>query len=421
MGSRRRRILRWLGVLTAVVLILVGIGLLNVPRVEPLRFGDPSEYIQMSEPVSYEPWGSHPVDFYVTETLSAMSLEDKIRSLLIVNYPGTDLVNLQDYLSRYRPSGFILMGSNIPATPEELSNLTAGIRGSAELPLFIGIDEEGGQVKRLPYDVFAGADLLRNEPPEATTAAFQQRGELLKRVGTNLNFGVVADVSADPLSFIYGRSFGAEGVSAGERVAAAVEAENVSVLSTIKHFPGHGSAPGDSHVGVPSSPLTYEQWIASDALPFEAGISAGADMVMFGHLSFPAIDPLPSSLSPAWHSILRQQLGFTGIIITDDMTMLENSSLPEYSDPVTNAVWAIAAGNDMLLYVPSVSFDPDTVVAGVASAVRSGRIPESQITDSVTRVLTQRRLLFPDAERWIPPCDERCFVWGYVEVKKEKG
>lgn len=416
MGSRQRRIPRWLGVLAAVVLLFVGIGLLNVPREEPIRFGDPGDYIQMAPTTSYEPWGSHPVDFYVSETLSALSLDDKIRTLLIVNYPGTDSASLQDYLMRYRPGGFILMGSNIPASPDELSLLTSALRGSEELPRYIGIDEEGGEVKRLPYDEFAGANTLRDEPVEDTTLAFHGRGDLLNSVGINLNFGVVADVSADPQSFIYGRSFGSDGTAAGERVAAAVEAEDSSVLSTIKHFPGHGSAPGDSHVGVPTSPMNYEQWLSSDALPFQAGIDAGADMVMFGHLSFPAIDSLPASLSPAWHAILRQQLGYSGVIITDDMTMLEHSSLPEYSDPINNAVMALAAGNDILLYVPSVNFDPDALVAGISQAVQSGRIQESTIDESVTRVLTQRRLLYPEAESWIPPCDERCFVWGYVPI-----
>lgn len=414
MGSRRRLVIRWLGVLASVVLLVVGIGLLNAPRVEPSRFGNPDDYIQIAPPALYEPWGSHPVDFFVSETLTSMSLEDKIRTLLIVNYPGTDSATLQEYLTRYRPGGFILMGSNIPTSPEELTALTEAIRGSEELPRYIGIDEEGGEVKRLPYDVYAGANTLRDEPVEATFSAFQGRGDLLHSVGINLNFGVVADVSADPQSFIYGRSFGGDGITATERVAAAVTAEDSSVLSTIKHFPGHGSAPGDSHVGVPTSPMNYEQWLSTDALPFLGGIDAGTDMVMFGHLSFPAIDPQPASLSPAWHAILRQQLGYAGVIITDDMTMLEHSSLPEYSDPINNAVMALAAGNDILLYVPSANFDPDALVAGISQAVHDGRIQESSIDESATRVLTQRRLLYPEAESWIPPCDERCFVWGYV-------
>jgi beta-N-acetylhexosaminidase len=107
---------------------------------------------------------------------------------------------------------------------------------------------------------------------------------------------------------------------------------------------------------------------------------------------------------------LRNDLGFTGVIITDDMTMLEASQLPEYSDRVTNAVNALAAGNDVLLYVPGANFDLSSLVAGISSAVKSGRISQEQIDDSVHRVLSLRRGLFPGAATWTPPCDERCFV-----------
>jgi beta-N-acetylhexosaminidase len=156
--------------------------------------------------------------------------------------------------------------------------------------------------------------------------------------------------------------------------------------------------------------LTYDQWLSGDAIPFQAGIDAGASLVMFGHLSFPAIDGLPSSLSMTWHKVLREQMGFTGVIVTDDMTMLENAGMPEYSDRVNNAVLALAAGNDVLLYVPHVNFDAGAIVAGVAAAVQAGQISPQQLDDSVRRVLTLRRLLYPEAQTWMPPCDERCFV-----------
>ena len=134
-------------------------------------------------------------------------------------------------------------------------------------------------------------------------------------------------------------------------------------------------------------------------------------MVMFGHLAFPAVDSLPSSMSPLWHKILREEMGFTGVIITDDMTMLEHSHLPEYENRVANAVSALAAGNDVLLYVPGPDFDAGAIVAGVSAAVQSGQISQEQLDDSVRRVLTLRRELFPGANSWMPPCDERCFIW----------
>lgn len=374
------------------------------------RFGNPDQYTQIYASPEVPVWGENPVQFFVENLLASMTLDQKIRSLIIANQPGTDASTLQAFVAGNQLGGFIVMGSNVPETPEELKAISSAIVGTPELPRLIGIDEEGGEVNRLPYDSFAGANSLRNEPVPSTLTAFSSRGELLNSVGVNLNFGVVADVSSDPSSFIYGRSFGADASSTAERVSAAVEGEDPFVMSTIKHFPGHGSAPGDSHVGVPSSPLSFEQWLSTDAVPFQAGIDAGATAVMFGHLSFPDVDPLPSSLSVTWHQLLRENLGFTGIIITDDMTMLEGSQLPEYSNRVTNAVMALKAGNDVLLYVPGADFDVASIVAGITTAVTSGEISEEQINESVRRVLTVRRELYPEAHTWVPPCDERCFI-----------
>jgi len=392
---------------TAVTAVLIA-GAFSQPEID--RFGNPDEYTQIYASPEVPVWGANPVQFFVEDLLASMTLDQKIRSLIIANQPGTDSSALQSFVVGNQLGGFIVMGSNVPDTPEELKAISSAIVGTPELPRLIGIDEEGGEVKRLPYDSFAGANSLRNEPVSSTLTAFSSRGELLNSVGVNLNFGVVADVSSDPSSFIYGRSFGADAPSTAERVSAAVEGEDPYVMSTIKHFPGHGSAPGDSHVGVPSSPLSFEQWLSADAVPFQAGIDAGATAVMFGHLSFPAVDPLPSSLSVTWHQILREKFGFTGIIITDDMTMLEASQLPEYSNRVNNAVMALKAGNDVLLYVPGADFDAATIVAGITTAVNSGEITQEQIDESVRRVLTVRRELYPEAHTWIPPCDERCFI-----------
>lgn len=409
MGKSRHPTGLWAVVVSGIAITSVLIvSAWNTPTID--RFGNPELYTRIYQEPTVEIWGSNPVQFFVEDTIASMSLEEKISSLIVANQPGLDPAALQAFVSGNSLGGFIVMGSNVPETPEQLKGITSALRGSAELPRLIAIDEEGGLIKRLPYDAFAGADTLRNEPVIETQQAFTGRGDLLQDVGVNLNFGIVADISADPLSFIYGRSFGADGTQAGERVSAAVTGEDSSVMSTLKHFPGHGSAPGDSHVGVPTSPLTYDQWLATDAVPFEDGINAGAEFVMFGHLSYPAIDATPSSLSSTWHEILRSQLGFTGVIITDDLTMLEHSQIPAYADRTTNAIAALAAGNDVLLYVAGADFDAPSLVSAIALAVRSGQLSEAQIDDSVTRVLTLRRELFPDAHSWMPPCDERCFV-----------
>lgn len=409
MGKPRQPIGLWSVVVIGIAVTSVLIGnAWNTPAVE--RFGNPDLYTRIYEEPSVEIWGSRPVQFFVADTIDSMSLEEKISSLIIANQPGLDPTALQSFVAGNALGGFIVMGSNVPETPEELKGISSALTGSAELPRLIAIDEEGGLIKRLPYDSFAGADTLRTEPVTATEQAFTGRGDLLKSVGVNVNFGVVADISSDPRSFIYGRSFGADGAQAGERVFAAVSGEGVDVLSTLKHFPGHGSAPGDSHVGVPTSPLTYDQWLSSDAVPFESGISAGAEFVMFGHLSYPAIDVTPSSLSLKWHQILRTELGFTGVVITDDLTMLEHSHIPEYADRAANAIAALAAGNDLLLYVAGADFDAKALVNAIAAAVRSGQLSETQIDESVSRVLTIRRELYPEAQSWMPPCDERCII-----------
>lgn len=336
-----------------------------------------------------------PIDDWVDERMSKLTTEQKAAALLMLHAPGTDPAPLRAYVDQ-GVSGLILMGDNMPATPPELASLTAAVQGDPEAPVLIGIDEEGGEVQRLPWDGAAGAEQLRAAPPVASRDAFAARAAALSEVGVSVNFGIVADVTPDPASFISGRVLGADPPAAAERVAAAVAGERHVVQSTLKHFPGHGAAPGDSHSSVPTAPLTIEEWRAGPALPFAAGIDAGAELVMTGHLAYPAVDAAPASLSPTWHNILRDELGFDGVIVSDDMLMLQHNELPEYADPGENAVRAVAAGCDLLLFV--LPADPaqfgisvDGLVASIIAAVQSGRITEERLDDAVERVLTLRR------------------------------
>jgi len=161
------------------------------------------------------------------------------------------------------------------------------------------------------------------------------------------------------------------------------------VFSTLKHFPGHGSVPGDSHSSVPTTDMGLDAWRATQAASFQAGIDAGAEFVMLGHLRYRAVDAAPATLSATWVGILRDELGFDGVIVTDDMNMLEDSGEPAYADAGANAVAAIGAGVTLLLYVQGV--DVSAVVAAVAAAVRDGRIPMAVIDDAATRLLELRR------------------------------
>ncbi|MGW9630137.1 glycoside hydrolase family 3 N-terminal domain-containing protein [Agromyces sp. NPDC055520] len=338
-----------------------------------------------------------PIAEWVDERMSRLTIEQKAAALLMVHAPGTDPAPLRAYVDA-GVSGLILMGDNVPAGPAELAALTAAVQTDPEAPVLIGIDEEGGEVQRLPWDSAAAADTLRAEAPAAAQAAFAARAGTLAASGVTVNFGIVADVTADPDSFIYGRVLGTDPVSSAERVAGSVAGERGVVASTLKHFPGHGAAPGDSHSSVPSAPLTVDEWRAGPALPFTSGIDAGAELVMTGHLSYPAVDPAPASLSPEWHRILRDELGFDGVVVTDDMLMLQHNGLPEYADPGENAVRAVASGADLLLYVlpadpASMGISIDGLVASLVGAVHAGRITEARLDDAVERVLTLRRTL----------------------------
>ncbi|RZS66280.1 beta-N-acetylhexosaminidase [Agromyces ramosus] len=341
------------------------------------------------------PAAADPVAEWVDQRMSQLSIEQKAASLLMLHAPGTDPAPLRALVDA-GVSGLILMGDNMPATPPELSALTEAVQADAEAPVLVGIDEEGGEVQRLPWDDSAGAEQLRAAPPPVAQEAFGSRAAALSAVGVDVNFGIVADVTADPASFIAGRVLGGDPHAAADRVAAAVAGERGAVLSTLKHFPGHGAAPGDSHASVPTAPLTIDEWRAGPAIPFAAGIDAGAELVMTGHLAYPAVDAAPASLSPEWHRILREELGFDGVVVTDDMLMLQHNGLPEYADAGENAVRAVEAGSDLLLYVlpadPSeFGISVEGLVGSLVAAVGSGRVSAQRLDDAVERVLTLRR------------------------------
>ncbi|MDQ7877689.1 glycoside hydrolase family 3 N-terminal domain-containing protein [Microbacterium sp. QXD-8] len=337
-------------------------------------------------------------------TVREMSLRERAASVVMGHIPTTDAAALHAYMASSGVGGFLLMGANIPGDEAALQTITAALTVDPARPPLIAVDQEGGDVSRLPWDGFpAPLDLQQADPP-AAEAAFAGRAALVRQAGILVNFGIVADVTADADSFIHRRVLGTTPDAASARVAAAVRGEEGSVFSTLKHFPGHGAAPGDSHTAIPSTALTLDQWRAADALPFQAGIDAGAELLMFGHLAYTAVDPTPASLSPEWHRIAREELGFDGVTITDDLGMLQGSGQPQYADPVANAVAALAAGNDMVLTV--VYSTPDTaprVVDGIVAAVESGALPAERLEEAATRVM-ELRLAVAEAGDGDLPC-----------------
>ena len=394
-----------LGVLAAMLFIL------TAPTPPQLVTGDRASIHKMA--ITYDEASWDPVTAWATQHLGMMSVHQQAQSVLMLHFAGADAGALRAAIDTYQPGGIIVMADNVSGSVDELSGLLAQLQVDPELPLLTGIDEEGGIVTRLTEDTYPSAETLRNLPVTATLDAFSARGQLLTAAGANTNFGVVADMTADPQSFIYDRSFGGEPAPTAERVAAAVTGEKPFVNSTIKHFPGHGAAPGDSHVGIPTTGMSLAEWQATAAIPFAAGIDAGAKLVMFGHLAYTAVDSLPASLSPTWHDILRRDLGFHGVAITDDMLMLQHSGVAEFADPVNNAVKALTAGNDVLLYVLAANPElngtaTENLAQGIEDAVTRGELSAERLKDAALRALVLRRSLAPGAHAMLPPCERVC-------------
>ena len=356
--------------------------------------------------VAVEPATSDVLSVRAAAIVAQQSIRERAAGIVMGHIPTSDPAAVRAYIESSGVGGFILMGANVAATEAELRAFTAALTIDPALPPVLAIDQEGGDVARLPWDAFPSALTLKSQPAADTGTAFAGRGSLVQRAGIAVNFGVVADVTADPAAFIFRRALGTDPAGGAERVDAAVTGEAPFALSTLKHFPGHGAAPGDSHATIPSSPQTLAQWSAADAVPFQTGIDAGAPLLMFGHLSYPAVDPAPASLSPAWHRIAREQLGFEGVIVTDDLGMLEASGVDAYRDPVANAVAAVAAGNDMVLTV--IGSDAGTagrVVDGLVAAVASGALPQDRLDDAARRVVALRLRIAADG-RGLMPCPE---------------
>lgn len=332
--------------------------------------------------------------------VAQMSTAEQAAGIVMGHIVGTDTAALRDYMASGL-GGFILMGGNIPGSDAELRAITDALTIDPTLPPLIAVDQEGGIVSRLDGDDFAASTTLKNRPAAESAAAFTARAALIARAGISVNFGTVADVTADPQSFIYGRALGTDPASAGERVAVATTAQEPLLASTLKHFPGHGAAPGDSHSAIPSTPMSLEQWRAADALPFAAGIDAGASLLMFGHLAYTAVDPAPATMSAAWHEIARDELGFDGVTVTDDLGMLLSSGIPDYADPVANAVMAVAAGNDLVLTIAgSTAATAGEMAAGITAAVEAGTLTPERLAEAATRVLTLRLELAASTSAW---------------------
>lgn len=351
-------------------------------------------------PVAAEPEAEQldPLQRRIDEAIASMDLRTKLAGLLVVTVSGMDPSVHQEFLDRVPAAGFLLLGGNLQGDVYTIRDFISALHEGSEFPLITAVDQEGNPVARIPGDEFPGARVLGAGDTSVTQEAFLARQQLVDRAGANVNFGVVADVSLGSGAYIHSRSFSTDPAVVSEHVAVAAIAEVPEVAQTLKHFPGHGLVYADSHRVVPSSDISFEEWRATHALPFEAGITAGAELVMTGHIRVPSVSKDPATLSDDWVRILREDLGFQGVIITDDLRMLRNSGEDQYQDPAALAVGALVAGHDLIMLAVDPATDPTyetytLMLDALEQAVVDGRVSEDQVDTSLRRVLALRSVL----------------------------
>ncbi|MEZ7129373.1 beta-N-acetylhexosaminidase [Nonomuraea sp. AD125B] len=337
----------------------------------------------------------------VARALAGLSVEEKVGQLFMPVLYGTTAAsssgeNQARYgaptpakvIARYHLGGVILFPHNVKGV-SQVVGLTNGLqRASKEVPLLIGTDQENGLVSRMSALMtdFPGASVIgaTGDPAWARKVAAATGAEL-RALGVNLDFAPVADVNIDPRNPVIGsRAFGKDPQRVAKMVAASVKGfADADVAATAKHFPGHGDTSVDSHTGLPVIKHTRAEWERIDAPPFKAAIGAGVDAVMSAHIVFPKLDPSgdPATLSkPILTGLLRQKLGYDGVISTDALNMA--GVRQKYNDGEI-AVRAVLAGADLLLMPNDLPKAYDAVLA----AVKSGRISERRLDQSVTRLL----------------------------------
>ncbi len=332
-----------------------------------------------------EPDGSHEAAICAEDILADMSLEEKAAQLLLVSCHSRGSA---EAAAEFGVGGLCIYGFEFEGkSADEVIEMTAHLQELSDFPLIISTDEEGGTVHRISsnpqlyFETFRSPGELRRANG-LTSAAIDTRSKcvLMQKLGLNVNLAPVCDVPLKESDYISGRCFSMDCAECAEYISAVVSAmESYKMGSVLKHFPGYGGST-DTHYGISYDYRPYSDFLNGDLLPFIAGIEAGADAVMVSHNIVVCIDKnYPASLSSEMHRILREDLGFDGVIITDDLAM---GAILNFAKGKSMAVQAIIAGNDMIC-----CSDFEESVNAIVAAVKDGTITEERINESVLRVL----------------------------------
>ena len=320
--------------------------------------------------------------------LEKMSLDEKIGQIFIARCPDKDAAALA---KKFNLGGYILFGRDFKGkTKDAVVKNIQSYQNASKIAMFIAVDEEGGTVNRVStnknfrkYPFASPQYLYKHGGMERIKSDAKEKSELLRSIGINLNFAPVADISTNKNDFIYKRSFAKSPAETAEYVKSVVSVMNEARMgSVLKHFPGYGNNK-DTHTDLVRDKRPMEKFEKEDFLPFKAGIDAKASMVLVSHNIVEAMDKnAPASISPAVHKIIRDELAFDGVIITDDLAM---QGVKKFVGEKNSAVLALKAGADMLC---STDFIND--IAAVKAAVANGEIKEKDIDEHVLRVLSAK-------------------------------
>lgn len=346
----------------------------------------PTETVPADVPTDPEPLSAVPAPVDpVCQMISDMSLEQRVGQLFLARC-NADTAAAD--IRQYHLGGLVLFGSDFEnQTPDSMGQTIAAYQNSAEKPLLIAVDEEGGDVTRISqFPAFRDRRFssLRKRYDqgglEGVLAEEEEKCRLLSDLGINVNLGPVCDITTEPEAFMYSRSLGQDAQTTAEVTASTVNLMNAfSIGSVLKHFPGYGNNV-DTHTGIAVDTRALSELEERDLVPFTAGIQAGCGAVMVGHIIVEALDrELPASLSPAVHRYLREELGFSGVIMTDDLVM---QAITDQYGAGEAAVMAVLAGNDLLC-----STEYAVQYQAVLQAVLDGRIDIDVLNSALRNVL----------------------------------
>ena len=334
-----------------------------------------------------------PVDPYadIDLKISRMTVEEKVGQLLYVNCRGNDMT---EAINDYHIGGVLLFGVDFDGkTKDEVKADIKAMQATAKIPLIIGTDEEGGTVVRASDNpnlresaYLSPSETFANGGWSAVEDDAYDKAKFLLSLGVNVNMAPVCDITSNPDSFMYYRSFSSDAASTSRFVDTVVKASKEKKLGTVlKHFPGYGDN-GDTHYSDATDSRLYSELQNNDFLPFQAGIAAGADSILVSHITVNSIDSgNPASLSEPVHEVIRDTLKFDGVVMTDDLDMFAVDALDIY-EPLSVA--AFKAGNDFLC-----CGDVETEYNALLTAVQNGEITTDRLDESVKRILIWKRNL----------------------------